>query len=54
MGQANEKDLDFKIKKNGVPHSESATENEILRNESPALDVKFYQSKAKPAVLQEI
>jgi hypothetical protein len=37
--EANEKNLDFKIKKNGIPHSQPAIEKEILRKQHAALAV---------------
>jgi hypothetical protein len=52
--QADEKDLDFKIKKNDIPHSQPAIENEILGDEHSTLEVKLYQDQAKPPVFQEM
>lgn len=51
--EPDEKNLDFAIHENGVPHPEPATENEILRHENSALEIKFHQGEAQAAVFNK-
>jgi hypothetical protein len=50
MDEPGEKNLDFEVKQNGVPHPEFATQEIILRHQDPALNVKSHERHKEVAI----